>query len=390
MDFFEKPFTFDRVVRLLIGISLFLGSIWLINYLSDVLLPFFVALILAYIMNPFVNWLQRFVKSRIAAVLISLGIILLFIIGFLAIMIPTFNHEIKTVGQMLDKLVSKSEVQQQIATYLPPKLSKDIVRFMNNKNWQQLFSSEEVNKYIKILWRKITPHLSSIFSGTISVIFWIVNFFIMILYLIFMLKDYNTVLEEWENLIPPKYRKSILEFLSNFERAMNTYFRAQAAVASIVGILFAIGFTIIGLPMGIVLGLFIGLLDMVPYLHDFGLIPATFLAIIKSLETGQNLWISIGLVLIVFAVVQAISDSILTPKIMGDATGLNPVIILLSLSIWGKIMGLLGLLLAIPLTNLILSYYQTFISKQNKNEGPEQLPASIPLPQSKPVRKIPL
>ena len=389
MDFFEKPFTFDRVVRILITITFFLGVLWIIDYLSDVLLPFFIALILAYMMNPFVNWLQRFVKSRITAVLLALTIVLSITIGIFMIIIPMMGKELQSLGVMLDRLINEPDIQQQLIKYLPDKLSDDVAHFLESRNWQELFNSEEVNRYMKQVWQEIAPHLGAIFSSTLSVIIGIVGFFIVLLYLVFLLKDYNRVLEEWKALIPQRYRRSVIEFFKNFEKAMNTYFRAQAAIASLVGILFAIGFTIIGLPLGILLGLFIGLLNMVPYLQNIALIPAFFLALIKSLETGQNFWVVLTMTLAVFAVVQMIQDSILTPKIMGDATGMSPVIILLSLSVWGKLLGIVGLLLAIPLTNLILSYYNTFISKSSQYEIGVKLPGKIDIQEKTAKRIIP-
>ncbi len=354
------------------------------------MLPFFVAVILAYMMNPFVNWLQRFVKSRIAAVLLSLLIIFSVLLGAVLIVVPMMVNEVHVLGKMVNELVSKHDFSQEVSRYLPPKLADDVNQFLENKNWKQLLSSEEVKKYLALAWKKISPILGDIFTGTLSAIFWIVSLFIILLYLVFLLKDYNKVIDEWRELLPPMYRKPILDFLHNFERAMNSYFRAQAAIATIVGILFAIGFTIIGLPLGIVLGLFIGLLNMVPYLQNLALIPAFFLALIKSLETGQNFWVVLSMTLAVFAIVQLIQDSILTPKIMGDATGLNPVIILLSLSIWAKILGFLGLLLAIPLTNLILSYYNTFISKSARLEGPRKTPGKIDIPEVTAKRILPI
>ncbi len=389
MDFFQKEFTFDRVIRLLISLGIIVGIIWIIGYLSNVLLPFFIALILAYMMNPFVNWLQRFVKVRIVAVLLSLFIILVLFTGIIVLVVPRMVDEIQYLGKALNEMVSKKDVYQRISEYLPPKLAQDFNRFLEDKDWQKLLNSDEVRRYMKVAWKKIAPILGDIFSGTLSAVFWIVSLFIILLYLVFLLKDYNKVLDEWKELIPPYYRKPILDFLGNFERAMNTYFRAQAAIASIVGVLFAIGFSIIGLPLGIVLGLFIGLLNMVPYMQNLALIPAVFLALIKSVETGQNFWIILVLTLSVFVVVQLIQDSILTPTIMGDATGLNPVVILLSLSVWAKILGFLGLVLAIPLTNLILSYYETFISKSSSIEGAKKMPGKIDIPQTTAKRIVP-
>jgi predicted PurR-regulated permease PerM len=113
--------------------------------------------------------------------------------------------------------------------------------------------------------------------------------------------------------------------------------------------------------LGILLGLFIGLLNMVPYLQIIGLIPAFLLALIHALEMGGDFWMILSLTGLVFAVVQIIQDAILVPKIMGRVTGLSPAMILLSLSIWGKLLGVFGLLIALPMTCLLLAYYRRFL-----------------------------
>jgi len=150
---------------------------------------------------------------------------------------------------------------------------------------------------------------------------------------------------------------------------MKRYFRGQAAVASIVGVLCAMGFWAIDLPLGILLGLFIGLLNMVPYLQVVGLIPAFLLTLVHSVEAGTSLWVALGLTGMVFAVVQIIQDAILVPKIMGRVTGLSPAMILLSLSIWGKLLGIFGLLIALPMTCLLLAYYQRFLVEEDKSQS---------------------
>jgi predicted PurR-regulated permease PerM len=145
---------------------------------------------------------------------------------------------------------------------------------------------------------------------------------------------------------------------------MNNYFRGQLLIATLVGVLFAIGFTIINLPVAIGLGLFIGLLNIVPYLQIIGIVPTTILVLLKSAETGQNFWVILLSAFIVFCVVQSIQDLILTPKIMGKAMRLNPAVILLSLSIWGTLLGFIGLIIALPLTSLLLSYYKRYVVKE--------------------------
>ena len=146
---------------------------------------------------------------------------------------------------------------------------------------------------------------------------------------------------------------------------MNRYFRGQACVAFLVGILFSIGFSIVGLPLAILLGLFIGLLNMVPYLQVVGFLPTLLLCLLKSVEPGQSFWWLVIGCIIVFVVVQIIQDMILVPRIMGHVMGLNPAIILLSLSIWGTLLGLIGMIIALPLTTLLQSYYERYILRED-------------------------
>jgi predicted PurR-regulated permease PerM len=180
------------------------------------------------------------------------------------------------------------------------------------------------------------------------------------LYFIFLLLDYDTV-RAWKGLIPADYRETVVGFVDDFESAMSSYFRGQAAVAFICGLLFALGFFLIGLPLSILLGMFIGLLNMIPYLQLLGLVPAGLLALMHVIESGGNFWMILGLTGLVFVVVQIIQDTILVPKIMGKVTGLNPAMMMLSLSIWGKLLGLLGLIIALPATCLLLVYYRRLI-----------------------------
>ena len=100
---------------------------------------------------------------------------------------------------------------------------------------------------------------------------------------------------------------------------------------------------------------------MVPYLQVIGFVPTIVLAILKASDTGGNFWIIIASAIAVFIIVQAIQDGFIVPRVMGKIAGLNPAIILLSLSIWGSLMGMLGMIIALPLTTLMLSYYQRFI-----------------------------
>ena len=195
------------------------------------------------------------------------------------------------------------------------------------------------------------------------------------LYTFLILLDYEDINRGWPNLLPVRYRTFAKQVVSDVEVSMNKYFRGQALVALCVGILFSIGFLIIDFPIAVGLGMFIGLLNMVPYLQLIGFVPAILLAIVKAADTGQNFWMIMLLVLIVFAVVQIIQDTFLTPKIMGHVTGLHSAIILLSLSIWGSLLGILGMIIALPLTTLSINYYQKFVIRKERLS--DELPPQV-------------
>jgi len=180
------------------------------------------------------------------------------------------------------------------------------------------------------------------------------------LYTLFILIDYEKISSGWVDLLPRRYREFATQLVADITQGMNLYFRGQGCVALCVGVLFSIGLLIIDFPMAIGLGMFIGLLNMVPYLQLVGFVPTIILAVVKAADTGQSFWMIMLSALIVFAVVQIIQDTILTPKIMGHVMGLNSAIILLSLSIWGALLGILGMVIALPMTTLLITYYEKY------------------------------
>ncbi len=357
----NQPYTFDRLVRLLIGIGTVLFLIWLLDYLSTVLIPFAVALLLAYLLDPMVSFFERKIKSRSAAIFLSLFIVTASLGGLTLILIPLVGYEIQHMSRLIQQFISDKGLKERLAEYFPDDLNAYLRELLSAEELQAFFQNNELMSVFTKAAQNILPELWGVFSGSINVVMGLLGLTIILLYVVFILIDYRRISEAWTDYLPEQYRGPVKRILGDLTQAMNSYFRAQALVAGIVGVLFALGFWLIGLPLGIGLGLFIGLLNMVPYLQTLGIVPAFFLALMYSLENNESFWVIAGLVLLVFVVVQAIQEAILVPKIMGDVTGLNPAVILLSLSIWGKVLGLLGLLIAIPMTYLLVSYYKRFI-----------------------------
>lgn len=352
----KKKITFDSFIRGSICCILIVGALMLVERLSGVLLPFFIAWLVAYMIYPLVKFFQYKLrlKSRVLAIFCALLSITAVSVGICYLLVPPMLEEF---GKVNDLLITYFTTGLQNNANVPQSLSKFIHENIDIHALNRLVSEENIMNAIQTT----VPKLWALLSQSVSILFSIFASFIILLYIIFILLDYESIAEGWIHLLPGKYRNFTTTLVQDMQNGMNKYFRGQAFVALCVGILFSIGFLIIDFPMAIGLGLFIGALNMVPYLQIIGILPTIMLAILKAADTGQNFWIILALATAVFAVVQTIQDTLIVPKIMGKITGLNPAIILLSLSIWGSLMGMLGMIIALPLTTLMLSYYQRFI-----------------------------
>lgn len=357
---FDKPFTFDRVVRIVFGFLIFFGIVYLITLLKNALLPFLIAWLFAYMVQPIVKFFEvrLRLKSRILAIMATLFSLGAVVVILALTVFPSISMEAeKTLELLKDQDTGKGNIP------FIPQAWLDYLE--NNIDMVQLMDFLSKENFLKAL-RQIAPQLWMILSNTFSVIFSITIVFVIFLYFVFILLDYEKLSFFFRNMLPRRYQPFVNGLLDDVEISMNRYFRGQSLIALCVGILFAIGFKIIGLPLGIALGLFIGVLNLVPYLQTIGIIPMVLLSLLKSAETGENFWLIFGLSLLVLCIVQAIQDLYLTPKIMGKAMGLNPAIILLSLSVWGSLLGFIGLIIALPLTTLCLSYYKRFVLSEEE------------------------
>lgn len=350
----RKKITFDSFIRGSIGCVIIIGILMLIERLSGVLLPFFIAWLIAYLVYPLVKFFQYRLKlkSRLLSIFCALFIITLTGVAIFYLLVPPMISEMGRMNKLLVSYLSHGG-----GANIPHTLSEFIHEYIDLAAINQMLSEENILATIKTT----LPKMWAILAESINILFSIFASFIILLYVIFILLDYEAIAEGWLHLLPNKYRHFASHLVYDIQSGMNKYFRGQALVALCVGILFSIGFLIIDFPMAIALGLFIGALNMVPYLQIIGFFPTLILAILKAADTGDNFWVVIAGALAVFTIVQIIQDTLLVPKIMGKITGLNPAIILLSLSIWGSLMGMLGMIIALPLTTLMLSYYQRFI-----------------------------
>lgn len=362
----DKTITFDKFVRGMLTILLIFAVLWVMNYLSSVLLPFFLAWLLAYLIYPIVHFIQYklHLHSRVVSIILALIFITAVIGGLLYLIIPPmFDQFVKFEDIVTSYLHHGTHIKN-----FPATIQEWVRENLGNGQIQHFMEKKEVTDLLK----KAVPGVFSVLSQTISVIVSIIASFITLLYMFFILMDYEYLSTNWIKIFPKKNRPFWLSLMDDVEKGLNSYIRGQSLVALCLGIMFCIGFTIIDFPMAIGLGILIGIMDLIPYLHTLGLIPTIILALMKSADTGQNFWVILASALAVFVVVQIITDMVVTPKIMGKAMGLNPAILLLSLSVWGALLGFVGLIIALPLTTLLMAYYKKYVTKDVEIKEKEQ------------------
>ena len=352
---FGKEINFDRFVRGLIFMTVLVAGYFLVCYLSPVLLPFVVAWAFAYILYPVVNFFQYKCRLhfRMLSILVTLVIVIGIISTLLYLAIPVMLEELLHLKDVAIAYVSGGTG----ADSLPEVVQKFIRENSDKLRIERLLNEKDLMSGLK----EALPRVWNMLLSTANVLISIVSSLIALLYLVFMLNDYDRIKKGWIRFVPKSKRSMAKKIVSDIDNGMSGYFRGQALVALANCVLFSVGFIIIGFPMPVGLGVFIGLISFIPYVQLLGFFPATVLAMLCSVDTGRNFWMLMLGVIAVYCIVQVLQDSIITPHIMGKILGLRPAVVLLSLTVWGYLLGIIGLIIALPLTQILISYYRHYV-----------------------------
>lgn len=348
----------DRIMHLIIGLAIAAVLIWLVRYLSDVLLPFFVACLIAYLLQPLVEFNRRWMrtKGRALASIVTIIDVTALLVALSYLFIPSIIKETDELGAII-----KNIADGHVAL---PDWCRNIVRYID-RYINPRYLSEFLNTlHIDTLLNKGTSLLEESFDVIVQVLGWALT----LIYVLFILIDYPQIVRGFKLIFPHKYRGQAMTVVNDVKMNLNHYFRGQGVVAIFAAVFYCIGFSIVGLPLAIPMGILVGILYMIPYFQYVTLIPVAIIAFIYSLGGGGDFIGMMGKCLLVYVVSQSICDYIITPHIMGKEMGLNPAIILLSLSVWGSLLGIIGMIIALPFTALIMTYYERYISEPRKKE----------------------
>ena len=365
-----RPITLDRLVRIIGAFLVLAILVWLLYYLRAVLVPFFIAIILAYLLDPWVARVKKLVKNHTAAVLITLSTMFLLMVCLLAIIIPQVVREMHHFALLMTEEMPAWKAQVQHIPWIHEALTQ-----ASNIDVQGLLTGENLSK----LGQKVLPGFWHGMSNVFGWLLGLLGVFTTLIYLIFILIDEKDVKENWEKLIPAKYRSRVADVVDDLAKAMNVYFRGQLKIAMILSAVYIIGFSIVGLPLSLVLGLLAGLLSLIPYFALLSVPPVMLSAGLLALDKHGAFWPPMLGALVVYAMAQGLEGLVLTPRIQGKNTGLRPEYILLALSVWGSLLGVTGMIIALPLTTVIISYYRRVVLGEPVREV--QVPV-VPTPSS--------
>ena len=358
MQLFRQEITFDRFIRGVLFVALLALFVAGLNWLSTVLLPFFAAWAIAWVLAPVVQFLHDrcYIRPRSVAVVLTLILAIAIAVGALWLIIPPFIEGVLHIKDALLRYLQNGGQNTQ----LPEWLQHLLQQWIGSLQLEEMLQQDNLLQMV----RTSLPHVWNVVQSTANVVVSLASSAFALLYLVLLLTDYDHYSTVWLKYVP-RSQRAFLEQLSNdVAHNMRGYFRGQVLVAISNGIMFSIGFWLIGLPMPVGMGIFVGILSFIPYIQVLGILPAALLALLQMADTGSSFWGMMALVIVVYIVVQVLQDTIFTPRIMGRIMGLSPAVVLLSLSVWGYIAGIIGLMVALPLTTLILAYYQRYILEE--------------------------
>tara|TARA_B100000963_G_scaffold146507_1_gene127613 strand:- start:166 stop:1191 length:1026 start_codon:yes stop_codon:yes gene_type:complete len=312
-------------------------------FLSNVLIPFFIGLIIAYILDPFVDYLESKKIGRGLASSTCLIIFLAFIFFILFLIFPIFTLQLKKLLQQFPDIISSIENK---INYL--------INYLKNK--VPFFSSIEVLKNIRLEYDNILSQiLDKVLVSSYAIVNWLSIIVITPFVSWYLLKDYNKILAKIKKEIPKKGKTKFLKIMNEIDLIFSSYLRGQLSICIILGIYYSICFYIVKLDYSLFIGIFSGFLSFIPVI---GIILSFFLTTTLTLMQFLNP-IYIIFISIIFIIAQILEGNYLTPKLIGKKLGLHPLVVILSLVIFGEIFGLWGIIFAVPCTCILKVIYKS-------------------------------
>ncbi len=310
----------STIIKLVLAIV----AVWFLYTIRDIVVLFFVVLVVVAAFGPIIDWLAKYIPRVLAVIIFSL-VFLGALVGVGYLIVPPIIHQLQLLAINLPTILSKlgplyQSIQNSIGSY-----------------------QESLFNFSSQLGRLG----GGIYSTTVGFITGLVAFLTILVLAFYMLLEQESLKKFLEQTLPFDHKERIFEILRKIGYKMGGWLRGQAALMLIIGLLDGIALLALGIPYSLVLAVWGGLTEVIPYIGPWlGLVPAFFVALTVSPLKAL-------LILVAFLVIQQMEAQFLAPKIMGKAVGLSPVIIILALLIGAKLMGILGVLIAVPVAAVL-------------------------------------
>ncbi|MBQ8750483.1 MAG: AI-2E family transporter [Alphaproteobacteria bacterium] len=308
--------------------------------LRSVLMPFVAGILLAYLLDPMVDKLEKFKLSRLSSTLIVCFITILIIVPALVLLIGMIENQISLLIQATPKYLTL------IMEKIRPTLENLNERFpdLKSANIEELVKNNIGNSM-----KFIGKVLKALISNGFALINLISLLLIMPIVTFYMLRDWDNFVKKFESLLPKKSKKSIMATFKDIDKIIAGFIRGQLSVCLILGIFYSIGLKLVGLELGLLVGFIAGIISFIPYVGSItGFVVGCILAFAQYGDITHVLYV-VG----VFMLGQFIEGNFLTPKLVGESVGLHPVWVMFALLAGGVLLGFLGLMLAVPLAAII-------------------------------------
>jgi predicted PurR-regulated permease PerM len=346
-----------EIIPVLLAILILTGVGVLFYYQSSIFLPVVIALILAYLFNPLVTLVEKRGINRT----ISIALVFCVVLALLAGLVTFFVVSIR--GELQDVRINLPEYANRLYGYIPQGFKVWFGIETPAKVYQQINAAlESVRGASADIFKEAFVFVKNAFASTLGFILAILGYLLTPIYLYYFLKDLPQMRAALRGVVPERYRQGATEKAGEIHGILSAFVRGQLSVCAILAVLYSIGLYFIGIDLAIATGTLAGIAFIIPYFGTIlGIVLSMTLALLKFHDLLHPL-----LCLGWFGFVQGVEGGVITPRIVGEKVGLHPIVTILALLIGGQLFGILGMLLALPVTAVLkvglrslLDYYRS-------------------------------
>ena len=325
-------------------------GLWVMWLLAPILTPFVIAALLGWLGDPLADRLQARGLSRNVAVALVFSAMVLVLVLALLILVPMIERQITTLVAALPQ--GQAWLMGTAIPWIEAKTGLELMGWLD---------PDRLIDWIRSHWQQ-AGGVASTFFGYLSrsgfaMVAWVVNLALLPILAYYFLRDWDKLVERVASVIPRNHIETVSRLAKESDEVLGAFIRGQIAVMIALGVVYAVGLSVVGLKLGLLIGIVAGLISFIPYLGaTTGVVMAVLAALVQAQGFDLKLLVLVG---VVFTVGQLLESYVLTPRIVGDKIGLHPVAVIFAVMAGGQLFGFLGMLLALPaaaVINVLLRY----------------------------------